>query len=341
MSDESRESLPVDVLLVGAGPANLACAYRLGQLIAEHNAAGGEKIEPMIAIIEKSNDIGDHILSGAVLDPRALAELIPDFRDSDGPFKVPVGEDKVVYLKQGGGSFTLPITPPPLQNHGKYVLSTSDLCKWLAPRVLEMGIQIFPGFPGASMLYDDANRVVGVRTGDKGIDSKGQRKPNYEAGIDIQASVTVLGEGSRGSLCKEMFARLNMHAAQAQLYGIGVKEIWEIPKGRLKPGTVIHTMGHPLRHEEFGGSFIYHLSETQLIVGLVVYLDYRDPFLDPHERLQRLKEHEYMRPMLRAASFSSTVRRPYRRVVSTPCPSSITTAFSSSVIPVAFSMECA
>jgi len=299
MTEETRESLDVDVLFVGAGPANLAAAYRLGQLVKEHNASADTPIEPMIVIIEKSADIGDHILSGAVFDPRAIKELIPDFSEGDGPFKTPVADDKVVYLKDPKGSFTLPITPPPLSNHGKFVLSASDLTKWLAPKVMEMGVQIFPGFPGSEILYDEANRVVGVRTGDKGIDSKGERKPNFEPGIDIKAKVTILGEGSRGSLCKEMFAKLQMHSTtNPQVYAIGVKEIWEFPKGKLSPGTVIHTMGYPLRHEEFGGSFIYHLSETQLIVGLVVGLDYRDPFLDAHERLQRLKEHDYVRPML-------------------------------------------
>jgi electron-transferring-flavoprotein dehydrogenase len=299
MTEVAHESLEVDVLFVGAGPANLAAAYRLAQLVAEHNAKGGETIDPMIVMIEKSNEVGDHILSGAVLDPRALEELIPDFRDGDGPFGTPVADDEVLFLREGGGSMKFPIVPPPLQNHGKYVLSLSELTQWLGAKVMEMGVQIFPGFPGSELLYDDDNRVVGVRTGDKGIDSKGEQKPNFEPGIDIMAKVTVLGEGSRGSLCKEMLARLGMHAEdQSQVYSIGVKEVWEFPKGRLKPGSVVHTMGYPMKNSEYGGSFIYHLDETRLIVGLVVGLDYADPFLDPHERLQRLKEHASIRPML-------------------------------------------
>ena len=299
MAEVARETLDADVLFVGAGPANLAAAYRLGQLIAQHNASGAQpRLEPMILMIEKSADLGDHILSGAVLDPRALAELIPDFRSSDGPFRTPVTDDKVVYLR-AHSSFTLPFTPPPLSNHGKYVVSLNELVKWLAPKVMELGIQIFPGFPGAAMLYGERGEVVGVRVGDKGVDAKGQRKANFEPGIDIRAKLTILGEGSRGSLCKDLFVRADMHSpTHAQIYGIGVKELWELPKGKLRPGTVIHTMGFPLRHEEFGGSFIYHLDETRLIVGLVIGLDYKDPFLDAHERLQRLKEHPYVRPML-------------------------------------------
>ncbi len=296
MSNEARESLEVDVLFVGAGPANLAAAYKLGQLVAEHNAKTDTPIEPMIVVIEKSADIGDHILSGAVFDPKAMRELIPEF-ETEAPFQTKVGRDEVIYLTDKG-QFKLPITPPPLSNEGKFVLSLSDVTKWLAPKVMEMGIQIFPGFPGAEMLYE-GDTVVGVRTGDKGIGKDGQKKPNYEPGIDIKAKVTILGEGARGSLCKEMFARLNMHSpTHPQVYGVGVKEIWEVPEGRLKAGTVLHTMGYPLKSEEFGGSFIYHLTDRKVIVGLVIGLDYKDPFLDPHQRLQRLKVHPLLAEML-------------------------------------------
>ena len=283
MTEETREALEVDVLFVGAGPANLASAYRLAQLVAEHNAKGEATLEPMIAMIEKSADLGDHILSGAVLDPRALDELIPGFREEGGPFTTPVAEDHLWFLTEKG-SFAAPFLPPIMQNHGKYVISLSEVVKWLAPKVMEMGVQIFPGFPGASMLYDESGAVVGVRTGDKGI--------------DIKAKITLLGEGSRGSLCKELFARHEMHGRHPQVYAIGVKELWEVPEGRLAPGTVIHTMGAPLKREEFGGAFLYQLSPTELIVGLAIGLDYKDPFLDPHERLQRLKEHPRIAPLV-------------------------------------------
>ena len=299
MDPIQRETLDVDVLFVGAGPANLAAAYKLGQLVAQHNAAGREpKLEPMIVMIEKSAEVGQHILSGGVLDPRALDELIPGFREEpDAPFRQPVTGDTVLLLTKSG-KFKLPFLPPPLRNHGKYIVSLGDVVRWLAPKVLEMGVQIFPGFPGAAMLYD-GQRVAGVRTGDKGIDKEGKHKPNFEPGIDLKAKVTVLGEGARGSLCKELFARLGMHSpTHPQVYAIGVKELWEVPEGRLAPGSVLHTMGYPLKNEEFGGAFLYAISATQVSLGLVIGLDYRDPFLDPQERLQALKAHPHFRALL-------------------------------------------
>ena len=289
MSDDVREALEVDVLFVGAGPANLASAYRLAKLIEDYNATAAEPIAPMIAMIEKSADLGDHILSGAVLDPKALEELIPDFRSECSSFATPVSSDQLWLLKEGGG-FRAPFLPPVMRNEGKYVISLAGLVKWLGEKVMAKGVQIFPGFPGSGMLYSDDGAVRGVRTGHKGIDKDGKKKPNFEPGIDIEAKVTVLGEGSRGSLAKQLFADRDMHGQNPQVYGIGVKELWEIPAGRVKAGTVIHTMGWPLRTEEFGGAFIYALSETELIVGLVIGLDYRDPFLDPHTRLQQLKQ---------------------------------------------------
>ncbi|RKZ18266.1 electron transfer flavoprotein-ubiquinone oxidoreductase [bacterium] len=297
MADDVREALKVDVLYVGAGPANLASAYRLAKLIEAHNSTAATPISPMIAIIEKSEDIGQHILSGAVLDPRALEELIPDFRDAGAPFDTPVSRDHLWYLTQGGG-FSVPVIPPIMRNSGKYVVSLSDVTRWLAEKVTQMGVQIYPGFPGTALLYGDNGEVTGVRTGHKGIDREGNKKPNFEPGIDIMAKVTLLGEGSRGSLCKQLFAEKQMHGENPQVYGVGVKELWEIPEGRVEPGTVIHTMGWPLRSEEFGGGFIYALSSTELIVGLVIGLDYRDPFLDPQARLQQLKQNGRIRPLL-------------------------------------------
>ncbi len=297
MSDDARETLEVDVLFVGAGPANLAAAHRLGQLVREHNAKGGAPLEPMIVMIEKSGDVGKHLLSGAVLDPRALDELVPGFREEGGPFRTPVSEDHLWFLTEGGG-FDAPMVPPPLRNAGKYVVSLSDVGQWLSEKVTAAGVQIFPGFPGAAMLYDEHKRVIGVRTGDKGVGKNGQRKPNFEPGIDIQAKVTLLGEGARGSLCKQMFADLDMHGRQPQVYAIGVKELWEVPAGTLPPGAVIHTMGWPLSRQEFGGGFLYQLSATELIVGLVIGLDYHDPFLDPHARLQAMKHHPRISKLL-------------------------------------------
>jgi electron-transferring-flavoprotein dehydrogenase len=297
MSDDVREALEVDVLFVGAGPANLASAYRLANLIEDYNATAAEPIAPMIAMIEKSADVGDHILSGAVLDPRALDELIPGFRNECSAFATPVSADQLLFLTEGGG-FKAPFLPPVMSNEGKYVISLSGLVRWLGEKVMEKGVQIFPGFPGSGLLYTDERAVRGVRTGHKGIDRDGNKKPNFEPGIDIEARVTVLGEGARGSLAKKLFADLELHGRNPQVYGIGVKELWEIPAGRVKAGSVIHTMGWPLKSEEFGGAFIYALSDTELIVGLVIGLDYRDPFLDAHARLQQLKQNPKIAPML-------------------------------------------
>ncbi len=290
MSDSTHESLPVDVLLVGAGPASLAAAYRLAHRVAAHNETAETKLEPMIAVIEKSGEVGDHILSGAVLDPRALEELLPGFRDAK-PFQTPVSSESLLYLT-AKGSFKAPFLPKPMDNHGNYVVSLSEVTKWLAEKVTEMGVQIFPGFPGREMLYDENRRVIGVRTGDKGIGRDGKPKPNHEPGIDLLAKVTILGEGSRGSLCKQLFADKQMYSTvNPMVYAIGVKELWEIPAGRVAPGHVMHTMGFPLRSREYGGSFLYGLSETRVALGLVIGLDYEDPFLDAHERLQELKQH--------------------------------------------------
>ena len=296
MSENGREILEVDVLFVGAGPANLAGAYHLARLVAAHNETAEAKLEPMIAIIEKSSEVGDHILSGAVLDPRAAAELFDDYQNAP-PFSQQVTADSLHYLTKGGG-LKAPWLPPVMNNHGKYIVSLSDLTKWMAEKVMELGVSLFPGFPGTEMLYD-GDTVIGVRTGDKGVDKDGNRKPNYEPGVDLKAKVTVLGEGSRGNLCKQMFARLNMYSpTHPMVYGIGVKELWEIPEGRVKAGTVIHTMGYPLKSEEFGGSFCYAVTETQLSLGLVIGLDYQNPFLDAHDRLQQLKTHKLFRSML-------------------------------------------
>ena len=290
MSDSTHESLPVDVLFVGAGPANLVAAYHLARRVAAHNEAAEKKLEPMIAIIEKSAEVGDHILSGAVLDPRALEEVLPEFKEAK-PFQVPVQSESLLYLTRKG-SLKAPFLFGPLDNHGNYVVSLSEVTKWLAEKAQEMGVQIFAGFPGSEMLYGDNGQVIGVRTGDKGIDREGKPKPNHEPGIDLLAQVTILGEGSRGSLCKQLFAEKQMHSpTNPMVYGIGVKELWEIPAGRVSKGHVMHTMGYPLRSSEYGGSFLYALSETKVALGLVIGLEYEDPFLDAHARLQQLKQH--------------------------------------------------
>ncbi len=285
-----RDRLEVAVLFVGAGPASLAGAIRLGQLAQE----AGRALE--ILVIEKGGEIGNHGLSGAVMDPRALDELLPSWRDS-APVESPVTTDQLWFLTKGG-KIKAPLVPPPLKNSGKYVTSLQKLCKWLGDRAEEAGAQVFPAFPGQELLWH-ANRVIGVRTGDKGLDHDRQPKSNYEPGADILAKVVVLGEGPRGSLAKQAAARLDLHAGrEPQVYAAGVKELWQLPDDRFEAGAVIHTLGYPLPPETFGGGFIYGMRDNILDIGFVTGLDYKNPTTDPHNELQRMKEHPNIRKML-------------------------------------------
>ena len=295
---QERETLETDVLIVGGGPAGLAAAIRLKDLLAERAKRPGVKaLDPSIMVIEKAAEFGAHSISGAVLDPKALRELFPDLDSMGAPLDAKVVKDGVEYLFEAS-KFRLPITPPPLQNHGNYVLSLSNLVKWLAGEAEKRGVDCMPGFPGASLLYE-GDRVVGVRTGDKGIDKRGDKKGNFEAGVDIRAKVTILAEGARGSLTKTAVSKLNLDAGKfPMVYTLGIKELWEVPKGRMQMGEVIHTMGEPLGWETFGGGFIYGLTDTQISVGLVIGLDYRDPFLDPHGLFQKMKAHPRVAELL-------------------------------------------
>ncbi len=299
-----RETLEMDVLLVGAGPANLACALRLQQLINAHNeraaSSGGKKLDEIsIAVIEKAAEIGAHQLSGAVLDPVSLRELIPDFeKHGEAPLEGPVGEEHVYFLTERG-KLGAPIIPPPLRNHGNYVVSLNKLTRWLGEKCEEAGVNIFPEFPGAEMLYD-GDRVIGVRTGDKGIDKNGRAKPNFEPGVDIVAKVTVLGEGVRGSLTKALVNRLKLDEGRdPQVYSVGIKELWEMPDDRFRAGSVIHTMGWPLDSHTFGGSWVYGMRDRIIDIGLVVGLDYRDPRIDPHHEFQKFKTHPLIADLLK------------------------------------------
>lgn len=292
-----REVLEADVLIVGGGPAGLATAIHFKKLLDAHNKAAAAPIEASVMVVEKAAEFGAHNVSGAVLDPIALRELVPDFAEKGAPVTTTVTDDHV-YLLTSNGKIRLPMVPPPLRNHGNYVISLNQLVKWLAQQAEAAGIDMLPGFPAAEVLYD-GDRVIGVRTGDKGIDKHGNRKSNFEAGVDLHAKVTILAEGARGSLTKTVVPRLKLDAgSHPQVYTIGVKELWEVPAGRLAKGAVIHTLGYPLDEHTFGGAFIYGFSDTRISIGLVAGLDYRDPFADPHGLFQKLKEHPLVRPML-------------------------------------------
>jgi electron-transferring-flavoprotein dehydrogenase len=287
-----RETLEVDVLIVGGGPAGMSAALRLAQLQKER---GGEPLA--IAVLEKARETGAHLLSGAVLDPRALKDLVPDFEQRGAPLGWPVHHDHVYFLTRSSKA-AFPIIPPPLKNHGNYIISLNRFVKWLGGLVEAEGIDVFTGFSAAEVLYD-GSRVAGVRTGDRGIGRHGEVKSTFEPGVDIRARVTILTDGVRGNLTKALVRRLGLDEGRLpQLYALGIKELWEVPEDRLAPGTVIHTMGYPLRQEEFGGGFIYALPDRMISVGFVSGLDYRDPMFDPHVTFQHFKRHPLVAPLL-------------------------------------------
>jgi electron-transferring-flavoprotein dehydrogenase len=299
-----REVMDVDVIFVGGGIASLSGALHLSNLIARHNeqvektGEGRALGELMIAVLEKGAYIGAHAISGAVMNPVALKELIPDFLEKGAPLEGEVKREEVLFLTETG-RFKFPITPPPLRNHGHYVVSLSRLTEWIGKMLEERGVYMFPGFAGSEVLYE-GDRVIGVRTGDKGIDADGSKRANYEPGIDLRAKVTVFGEGSRGSLTKSLVRKFNLDQGKnPQSYVVGVKEVWEVDAGRLQPGDVVHSMGYPLKANTYGGGFIYGMKDNKVSVGLLVGLDYKDPFMDPHGEFQKFKLHPYVAELLK------------------------------------------
>jgi electron-transferring-flavoprotein dehydrogenase len=289
-----REAMEFDVVIVGGGPAGLAAAIRLKQLDPAHS----------VCLIEKGAEIGAHILSGAVMDPRALSELLPDWQERDAPLDTPVSNDEFRFLAATGG-FALPaaLLPNCFRNEGNYIVSLGLVCRWLAAQAEALGVEIYPGFAGAEVLYDETGAVKGVATGDMGVDRDGHPGPNYQPGMQLHARYTLFAEGCRGHLGKQLEARFALRRdSQPQTYGLGIKELWEVPPERHRRGLVLHTAGWPLPSDTYGGGFCYHYGSTGVenlvAVGLVVGLGYRNPWLSPFEEFQRLKTHPALQRML-------------------------------------------
>ncbi|HEY3294624.1 MAG TPA: electron transfer flavoprotein-ubiquinone oxidoreductase [bacterium] len=291
-----RETFPVDVLIVGAGPAGLACAYHLKQLIAKANAAGAKLGDIEIMVLEKGRELGAHNLSGAVMDPRGISELMPDWKERGLPVERVCEEESVYYLTKTG-RMRAPWTPPPLNNHGFPIVSINRLVQWLGEQVEAEGVTVATETAGQEMLYD-GGRVVGVQTGDKGINKHNQPKPKFEPGMNIEAKVTVLAEGTRGSLTKAAVQKLGLEGLNPQTYVLGVKEVWELPKPISGKGTVYHSMGYPLGNL-FGGSWFYTMRDNLVSVGLVTDLSYENPYTDPHYNFQCFKKHPWLSSLLK------------------------------------------
>ncbi|HUI76004.1 MAG TPA: electron transfer flavoprotein-ubiquinone oxidoreductase [Candidatus Acidoferrum sp.] len=292
-----REQLEADVLIVGAGPAGLSCALHLANLIRKHNETSGKpELSPEnIYVLEKGREIGAHQLSGAIMNPKALAELVPEFEKS-APLDTPV-TDSAALLFTKNSSYRFPITPPPFQNKGNYVVSLNKIAKWLGGLVEAAGVNVFKEFGGAELVYA-GDGVGGVITEDKGLDKNGKPKDNYTPGYELRAKVTVLAEGTRGSLTKQLVAKKKLDNINPQSYGIGIKELWEVQPGRIAPGYVAHTLGWPVPNDMYGGGWIYGLSNNRISIGLVIALEYANPQFDPHAAFQTWKTHPFLKKLL-------------------------------------------
>ncbi|MBC7944938.1 MAG: electron transfer flavoprotein-ubiquinone oxidoreductase [Burkholderiales bacterium] len=280
-----------DAVIVGAGPSGLACAIRLKQLSVENNVDLG------VCVIEKGSEVGAHILSGAVMDPRGLSELFPDWKERGAPLNTPVTEDHFLYLTETK-SYKLP-TPPQMHNEGNYIISLGSVCRWLATQAEALGVEIYSGFAAAEVLYDETGAVMGVATGDMGIGKNGEKTAHYQPGIELHAKQTIFAEGCRGSLTKTLFEKFRLcDGVDPQTYGIGIKELWEVEPEKHAPGKVVHTVGWPMDKNTYGGSWLYHMENNQISVGFVIGLDYQNPYLSPFDEFQRFKTHPALRSLL-------------------------------------------
>ena len=286
----SRESMEYDVVIVGAGPSGLSTAIKLRQLCLENES------DISVCVIEKGSEVGAHILSGAVLEPRALEELFPDWEGMGAPLNTPVTKDQFLFLTENH-SFKLP-TPPQMNNHGNYIISLGNLCRWLAEQAETLGVEIYPGFAASEVLFNEDGSVKGVATGDMGRGRDGTETENFTPGIELHAKQTIFSEGSRGSLTKVLFDQFNLRSdADPQTYAIGIKELWEVEPRKHQKGLTLHSVGWPIDGSTYGGSFIYHLEGNQVSVGYVIGLDYKNPHLSPFDEFQRFKTHPKIKPL--------------------------------------------